>query len=66
VGELALVPRAAARDAAGNDFPPLGDVGPQAPDVFVVNEADFVDAELADLPPPEAAALDWLGNGGNG
>ena len=57
VGELALMTRAAARDAAGNDLAALGDETAQTTDVLVVNEADLVRAELADLSPPESATL---------
>jgi len=58
VGELALMARATAGDAARNDLPALGDETTQTPDVLVVDEVDLVRAELADLAPPEAPALD--------
>jgi len=66
VGELPLVTRAAAGDAARNDLPALGDETTQTPDVLVVDEVDLVRAELADLPPAEPTALDGLRCRGNG
>src|SRR5687767_4834705 len=66
VSQLALVSRAAARDAAGNDLAPLGDEAAQPAHVLVVDEIDLVRAELTDLPSPEPATLDWLADRGNG
>jgi len=58
VGELPLVARAAAGDAPWDDLAALGDEGPQPADILVVDEVDLVRAELADLAPAEAPALD--------
>src|SRR5262249_1829834 len=66
VGELTLVSRAAARDPARNDLAALGHEAAQAPDVFVVDEIDFVRTEFADLSPAEPAALHGLRCGRNG
>src|SRR5262245_61431974 len=60
VGELALVARAAARNAARDDLAPLGDEALHAPDVLVVHEAHAIHAELTDLAPAEPAPLHWL------
>src|SRR6266403_1608552 len=60
VGELALMPRAAARDPARNDLAALGDEAAQATHVLVVDEVDLVRAELANLPPAEPPALERL------
>src|SRR5688572_29146691 len=60
VRELALMTRAAARDAAWNDLAALGDEAAEPSHVLVVDEADLVRTELADLPPPESAALHGL------
>src|SRR2546425_552433 len=65
VGERALVPRAAAGNAARNDLAALGDEATQTPDVLVVDDVDLVRAELADLPPAEPAALDGFRCGWN-
>jgi hypothetical protein len=67
VRQLALVPRAAARDAARNDLAALADEAAETAYVLVVDEVDLVGAELTDLPPAEPAALDGLlGCRGNG
>jgi hypothetical protein len=67
VRQLALVPRAAARDAARNDLAALADEAAETAYILVVDEVDLVGAELTDLPPAEPAALDGLlacrGNG---
>jgi hypothetical protein len=61
------MPRAATRDATGNDLAALTDEASQTPDILVVDQVDLVRAELADLPPAEPAALDGLlGCRGNG
>src|SRR6266545_4946013 len=65
VGELALMARAAARDPARDDLAALGDEAAQTTHVLVVDEVDLVCAELANLPPPEPAALHGLLNGRN-
>src|SRR5688500_6057428 len=66
VREVALVPRAAAGDAARDDLAALGDQAAQPAHVLVIDEIDLVRAELADLPPAEPAALHWLlGTRGN-
>jgi hypothetical protein len=66
VSQLALMARAAARDATRNDLAALGDEAPQPANVLVVDEIDLVRAELADFPAPEATALDWLADRRNG
>jgi hypothetical protein len=66
VRQLALVPGAAAGDAARNDLAALGDEAAQTTHVFVVDEVDLVRAELADFSAPEAAALDRFLSWGNG
>jgi hypothetical protein len=67
VRQLALVTGATAGDAPRNDLAALADEAPQTSDVLEVDEIDLVDAELADLPPSEPAALDGLlGCRGNG
>src|SRR5207302_4644024 len=60
--ELTLVTVAAARDAPRDDLAALGHEALEASHVLVIDQVDLVDAELADLPPPEPAALDWLGS----
>src|SRR3970040_602441 len=60
VGELALMARAAARDAARDDLAALGDEAAQAAHVLVIDEADLGRTALANLPPPEPAALHGL------
>jgi len=60
------MPRTATRDASGDDLPALGDEVAKATDILVVDEVDFVRAELADLPPTEPAALERLLRRGNG
>jgi hypothetical protein len=57
VGELALVARTTARDPARNDLAALGYEAAEPTHIFVVDEVDLVRAELANLPPPEPAAL---------
>src|SRR5713226_10283178 len=59
-GELALVPRAAAGDAARGDLAALGHEVLQPAHVLVVDELHLVHAELADLAPAEPAPLDGL------
>jgi hypothetical protein len=66
VGQLALVPRAAAGDTARDDLAALGDEAAEAPHVFVVDEIDLVRAELANFAAPEAATLDRFLSWGNG
>ena len=66
VGQLALVPRAAARDAPGDDLPALGDEVAEPANIFVVDQVDLVRAELADLSPAEPPTLDGFLGGGNG
>jgi len=66
VRQLALMARAAPRDAPGNDLPALGDEVPKATDILVIDEIDPVRTEFADLPPAEPAALDRLLRRGNG
>jgi hypothetical protein len=66
VGQLALMPCAAAGDPARNDFAALGDEAAEATHVFVVDEVDLVRAELANFSAPEAAALDRFLSWGNG
>src|SRR5262245_27092945 len=66
VGQLPLMPRAAAGDAARNDLAALGHEAAEATHVFVVDEVDLVRAELANLPASKATPLDWLLSWGNG
>ena len=54
--QRALVPGAGAELAAWLDLAALRDVASQARSVLVVNLADLVDAEAADLAPPAKAA----------
>src|SRR5262245_7769038 len=64
--ELALMPRAAPRNAPRSDFAALGDEALQAPDIFVVHHTQLVDTELADLPATKAAPLRGLACWWNG
>src|SRR4029453_14203326 len=59
-GELALMTRAAPRDAPGGDLAALGDEAAQAAGGLVVDEAHLVHTELADLAPAEPATLHRL------
>jgi hypothetical protein len=55
-GQRALVPGAGTELAARLDLASLGDVAAQARGVLVVDLADLVDTESADLAPPAKAA----------
>ena len=66
MGQLPLVPRAAAGDAARNDLAALGDEAAETTHVFVIDEVDLVRAELTNLPASKATPLDWLLSWGNG
>src|SRR3989344_4057302 len=48
-GELALVGRTVARDAGGQDLARVGEEGAQDLDLLVVDVADLLGAEAADL-----------------
>src|SRR5262245_3412734 len=64
-GELPLMSSAAAGDAPGRDLSALRDEPLQPADVLEVDQAQLVDAELADLAAPEPAPLDGLPRGWN-
>src|SRR5712692_1772524 len=64
-GELALVPRAAAGDAARGDLAALGHEVLEPTHVLVVDELHLIHAELADLAPAKPAPLDGLASGRN-
>src|SRR5262245_25081634 len=64
--QLALMPRATPRDAAGSDLAPFGHEPLEAPYVLEVDQAQLVHAELADLAAPEPAPLDGLACWWNG
>jgi hypothetical protein len=59
-GQLPLVPRAAAGDAARGDLAPLRNEVAQAAYILVVDQIDAIDTELANLAASEAAPLDRL------
>src|ERR1700694_1040609 len=65
-GELALVPCAAPGNAPGCDLASLRDKPLEAADVLVVDHAQLVDAELADLAATESAPLRGLACRWNG
>src|SRR5262245_7085389 len=59
MGQLPLVPRAAAGNAARDDLAALGDEAAEPTHVLVVDEVDLVRAKLANLPASKATPLDW-------
>jgi hypothetical protein len=65
-GELSLVAGTAARDAARRDLAPLRDEVPEPADVLVIDQADPIDAKLANFATPEPAPLDWFRSWRNG
>jgi hypothetical protein len=65
-GELPLMAGAAPRDAARSDLAALRDEVAEPANIFVVDEADPVDAELANLAATEPAPLDGLSTWRNG
>jgi hypothetical protein len=65
-GQLPLMAGAAPRDAARGDLAALRDKVAEPANVLVVDEADPVDAELANLAATEPAPLDGLSTWRNG
>jgi len=65
-GELPLMAGAAPRDAARGDLAALRDEVAEPANILVVDEADPVDAELANLAATEPAPLDGLSTWRNG
>ena len=65
-GQLPLMPGAAPRDATRGDLPALRDEVAEPANVFVVDQADPVDAKLANLAATEPAPLDGLSTWRNG
>src|SRR5262249_29826793 len=59
-GQLPLMPAPLPGVRPRRDLPPLRDEPLQPPDVLVVDQAQLVDAELADFAAPETAPLDGL------
>src|SRR5260370_4597870 len=64
--ELALVPGAGPRDAAGGDLAALRDEVPEPANILVVDQAHPIDAEFANLAASEPAPLDGLRSWRNG
>ena len=65
-GELPLMPGAAPRDATRGDLAALRDEVAEPANILVVDEADAIDAELANLAATEPAPLDGLSTWRNG
>jgi hypothetical protein len=65
-GELPLMAGAASRDAARGDLAALRDEVAESANILVVDQADPVDAELANLAATEPTPLDGLSSWRNG
>src|SRR4030088_1896849 len=65
-GQLPLMPGAAPRDATRGDLATLRDEVAKPANILVVDEADAIDAELANLAATEPAPLDGLSTWRNG
>ena len=65
-GELPLMPGAAPRDATRGDLAALRDEVAEPANILVVDEADAIDAELANLAATEPTSLDGLSTWRNG
>src|SRR5258705_4346149 len=65
-GQLPLMPGAAPRDATRGDLAALRDEVAEPANILVVDEADAIDAELANLAATEPAPLAGLSTWRNG